>query len=104
MSGRAPSAAAGTPPAARSPLVVATALPSPDDGLVRVGWLRTTCRLTLEPRVHPWAAHWRLRRRAPLLAVVAALLLLLLFVASGCTSAPLQSLRSSTIAPRPAEG
>ena len=104
MSARAPSAAAGSPAPARSPLVVARALPSPDDGLVRVGWLRTIVRLTLEPHAHPWAAHWRLQRRAPLVTVIAALLLLLLFGASGCASAPLQSVRSSAIAPRPPEG
>src|SRR5205085_3164510 len=51
-----------------------------------------------------WAAHWRLRRRAPLAAVVVALLLLLLFSASGCSSVPLQSLRSSATSPRPAQG
>ena len=89
---------------AHAPIVVARPLPAPDDGLVRVGWLRTIGRLALEPRVHPWTAHWRLRRRAPLAAVVVALLFLLLFAASGCSSIPLQSVRSSVISPHPAQG
>ncbi|HYY53374.1 MAG TPA: hypothetical protein VE755_10905 [Myxococcales bacterium] len=89
---------------AQGPIVVARPLPAPDDGLVRVGWLRTIGRLALEPQIHPWTAHWRLQRRAPLAAVAVALLLLLLFAASGCSSAPLQSVRSSAISPRPAQG
>jgi hypothetical protein len=104
MSGGAPSAASDLPAGDRERLVVATALPAPDDGLVRVSWPRTVWRLLLEPSVHPWAAHWRLRRRAPLAVVIAAILLLLLFAASGCASAPRQSLRSSTPSPRPAQG
>src|SRR5262249_27138003 len=76
MSSGAPNAASGL--AARDPgrIVVATALPAPDDGLVRVSWPRTVWRLALEPAVHPWAAHWTLRRGAPLLAVIAAIALL----------------------------
>ncbi|HMC34025.1 MAG TPA: hypothetical protein VKH65_06445, partial [Myxococcales bacterium] len=97
-------ATAGTPPAESGRIVVATALPAPDDGLVRVSWPRTIWRLALDPEAHPWSARWRLRRRAPLAAVIGALLLLLLFALSGCSSAPLQSLRSSTAAPRPAQG
>ena len=89
---------------AHAPIVVARPLPAPEDGLVRVGWLRTIGRLALEPRLHPWAAHWRLRRGAPLAAVVVALLFLLLFAASGCSSVPLQSVRSSVISPHPAQG
>ena len=84
--------------------MVATALPAPDDGLVRVCWPLTIWRLALDPEAHPWSARWRLRRPAPLAAVIAALLLLLLFALGGCSSAPLQSLRSSTAAPRPAQG
>jgi len=97
-------ATAGTPPAESGRIVVATALPAPDDGLVRVSWPLTIWRLALDPEAHPWSARWRLRRPAPLAAVIAALLLLLLFALGGCSSAPLQSLRSSTAAPRPAQG
>jgi hypothetical protein len=102
MSASAPSAAAETE-APAGPLVVARALPAPEDGLTRVSWPRTVLRLSLEPSLHPWSARWRLRRRAPLVALACALLLLLLF-AAGCSSAPLQSLRSSTSSPRPAQG
>ena len=104
MSSRAPSKAADAPIADSSRLVVATALHPPDDGLVRVSWPRTIWRLVLEPSVHPWNAHWRLRGKAPAAAVIIALLFLLLFAASGCASAPLQSLRSSTASPRPGQG
>src|SRR5438445_517643 len=97
-------ATAGTPPAESGRIVVATALPAPDDGLLRVCWPLTIWRLALDPEAHPWSARWRLRRPAPLAAVIAALLLLLLFALGGCSSAPLQSLRSSTAAPRPAQG
>jgi len=65
MSAGAPSAASDVQGGGRDRLVVATALPAPDDGLVRVRWPRTVWRLALEPAVHPWAAHWRLGRRAP---------------------------------------
>ena len=70
-------ATAGTPPAESGRIVVATALPAPDDGLVRVCWPLTIWRLALDPEAHPWSARWRLRRRAPLAAVIGALLLLL---------------------------
>ena len=102
MSAAAPSAP--SPHAEEDAIVVATALPAPEDGLVRVGWLRTTCRLAVEPRVHPWAARWRLRHRGPILLVAASVLLLVLFALSGCASAPLESLRTSTAAPHPAQG
>ena len=101
MSASAPSAAAETAPA--GPLVVARALPAPEDGLARVGWRRTVLRLWLEPGEHPWSARWSLRRKAPLVALACALLLLLLFAAS-CSSAPLQSLRASASSPRPDQG
>jgi hypothetical protein len=104
MSAPASNAPAQGSKAESAPLVVATALPAPDDGLTRVSWPRTALRLALEPALHPWSAHWRLRRRAPVTAVVVALLLLLLFALSGCSSAPLQSLRSSAPAPAPSEG
>ena len=66
MSARAPRAAADPAGAGRGSLVVAKALPAPDDGLIRVSWPRTAVRLALEPGIHPWAAHWRLRRRGRL--------------------------------------
>ncbi len=103
MSARAPGAAEASA-AATDRLVVARALPAPEDGLERVGWRLTVWRLALEPAVHPWSARWRLRRRAPVAAVLAALLLLLLFALGGCASTPRQSLRSSASAPRPADG
>ncbi|MGZ6125067.1 MAG: hypothetical protein ACXWLR_08910, partial [Myxococcales bacterium] len=104
MSGGAPGAAAEAPAAGNGPLVVAHALPAPEDGLVRVSWPRTIWRLALEPALHPWKAGWRLRRAGPVAAVALALLLLLLFAASGCSSAPLQSLRASASSPRTARG
>ncbi|HYS08166.1 MAG TPA: hypothetical protein VEP66_05460 [Myxococcales bacterium] len=104
MSARAPSATNEAAGAGRGSVVVAKALPAPDDGLIRVSWTRTALRLALEPGVHPWAAHWRLRRRAPLAAVLVALFLLLLFATGGCASAPLQTVRSSTPSPQPASG
>jgi hypothetical protein len=102
MSASAPSA----PPVESEdgPIVIATALPAPEDGLVRVGWARTIARLALEPRAHPWAARWRLRDRMPLALVLASALLLLLFAASGCASTPLESVRGSTVSPRPPRG
>ncbi len=103
MSARAPGAAEASA-AATDRLVVARALPAPEDGLERVGWRLTVWRLALEPAVHPWSARWRLRRRAPVAAVLAALLLLLPFALGGCASTPKQSLRSSASAPRPADG
>ena len=72
MTPRAPSAAADAPIADSGRLVVATALHAPDDGLVRVSWPRTIWRLVLEPSVHPWSAHWRLRAKAPAAAVIIA--------------------------------
>lgn len=104
MSARAPSAAAEAPAAGSGPLVVARALPAPDDGLKRVSWPLTIWRLALEPGLHPWNARWRLRRPGPVAALAVALLLLLLFAASGCSSAPRQSLRSAAGSPRPSEG
>jgi len=104
MSARAPSATADPSKTDRGSVVVATALPAPDDGLIRVSWTRTALRLALEPSVHPWAAHWKLRRSGPLAAVLAAILLLLLFAASGCASAPRETVRTSTVSPRPSQG
>jgi hypothetical protein len=104
VTARASSAAAEAPAAGSGPVVVAQALPAPEDGLRRVSWPLTIWRLALEPAVHPWAARWRLRRRGPLAAVVLALILLLLLAASGCSSAPLQSLRSAAISPAPGQG
>jgi hypothetical protein len=104
MSARAPSAAAEAPAAGSGPLVVARALPAPDDGLRRVSWPLTICRLALEPGLHPWSARWRLYRRGPVAALAVALLLLLLFAASGCSSAPRHSLRSSASSPPPSRG
>src|SRR5262249_54851084 len=104
MSARATSATADPASGGRGSVVVATALPAPDDGLIRVSWVRTAFRLALEPAVHPWAAHWTLRRSGPLRAVLVAIVLLLLFALGGCASAPLQTVRSSTVSPRPAQG
>ncbi len=103
MSATGPSTATPVAAPRSDPLVVATALPAPDDGLVRVAWPLTVLRLAVQPATHPWSAQWRLRRRAPLAALALALLLLLLF-AAGCASTPLQSLRTSASSPRPAEG
>ncbi|HEX9576415.1 MAG TPA: hypothetical protein VF993_01600 [Myxococcales bacterium] len=86
-------------------LVVAAPLEQQnEDGLARVSWPRTIWRLLLQPDAHPWSSRWRLRRRAPLVAVALALLLLLLFAAGGCASVPPQSLRDSAAAPPTAEG
>ncbi|HZR10100.1 MAG TPA: hypothetical protein VFA79_16065, partial [Myxococcales bacterium] len=104
MTARASSAAAEAPAAAGGPVIVAQALPAPEDGLERVSWPLTIWRLAVEPAVHPWAARWRLRRRAPLAAVALAVILLLLLAATGCSSAPLQSLRSTARSPAPAQG
>ena len=104
MTARAASATAEAPAAGSGPVVVAQALPAPEDGLRRVGWPLTIWRLALEPAVHPWSARWRLRRRGPIAAVVVAAILLLLLAASGCSSAPLQSLRSTAVSPAPAQG
>ena len=83
-------------------VVVATRIPGAgaEDGLRRVSWPRTLLRLTVEPAIHPWSASWRLRRRGPLAAVALAVGLLLLFALSGCASAPTQSVRNWTPAPR----
>jgi hypothetical protein len=98
-------AAADPQPAPRGRIVVATlAERDAEDGLARVCWARTIWRLAVEPGLHPWSSRWRLRRRAPLVALAVALLLLLLFAASGCASAPPRSLRNSAAAPRPSEG
>jgi hypothetical protein len=97
-------AAADPRPAPEGRLVVAALVEEEsEDGLSRVSWPRTIWRLTLQPAEHPWSSRWRLRRRAPLVAVALSLLLLLLF-AAGCASAPPRSLHSSTAAPPAAEG
>ena len=97
-----PASSSGFEPAPHERVVVATRIPGTgaEDGLRRVSWPRTLVRLTVEPGVHPWSASWRLRRRGPLAAVVVALLLLALFALSGCASAPKQSVRNWTPAPR----
>jgi len=89
-------------PAPPDRVVVATRIAGAEDGLARVGWPRTLLRLTVEPGIHPWSASWRVRRRGPLAAVALAVLLLLLFALSGCASAPTQSARVWTPAPRAA--
>src|SRR4051794_37575081 len=98
----ATSAPASTGPAPPARVVVAKKIPVPDaeDGLERVSWARTLFRLSVEPALHPWSASWRLRRRGPVVAVALAALLLLLFALSGCASAPQQSVRNWTPAPR----
>jgi hypothetical protein len=95
----APAPSSGPAPAR---VVVATRIPGTgaEDGLRRVSWPRTLLRLTVEPGIHPWSASWRLRRRGPLAAVALAIGLLLLFALSGCASAPTQSVRNWTPAPR----
>src|SRR5438105_3451032 len=98
-----PAAADPRPAPGGRMVVAALAEAESEDGLARVSWPRTILRLALEPGEHPWSSRWRLRRRAPLIAVALALLLLLLF-ADGCASAPPQSLHSSTGAPPAAEG
>src|SRR5207237_5466323 len=108
MSVQVPARAASTPtapatssgPATPEHVVVATRIPGAEDGLERVSWARTVLRLTVAPGLHPWSASWRLRRRGPLAAVALAVLLLLLFALSGCASAPTQSARIWTPAPR----
>src|SRR5205809_7753702 len=87
-----------------APALVVARLAGGEEELTRVSWARTIWRLALQPDAHPWSNTWRLRRRAPLVAVALALLLLLLFAASGCASAPPGSLRSTTAAPPTAEG
>src|SRR6266850_423735 len=72
--------------------------------LVRVSWPRTIWRLAVEPGQHPWKPGWRLRRRAPLAVVAAAVVLLLLLAASGCASAPRQSILRLGTAPITAKG
>ncbi|MFL5458560.1 MAG: hypothetical protein ACJ78X_19350 [Myxococcales bacterium] len=96
----APAPTSGPAPASR--VVIATRVPgsTAEDGLARVSWGRTLLRLAVEPGIHPWTASWRLRRRAPLVVVAVSVLLLLLFALSGCASAPTQSVRNWTPAPR----
>jgi len=96
----APAPSAGPAPPER--VVVATRIAGAEDGLQRVSWARTLFRLMVAPGLHPWSASWRLRRRGPLAIVALAALLLLLFALSGCASAPTQSARIWTPAPRPA--
>src|SRR2546423_7613490 len=85
-------------------IVVAVALDkSAGDELARVSWPRTIWRLAVEPGQHPWKPAWRLRQRAPLAVVAAAVVLLLLLAASGCASAPRQSILRSASAPMPAK-
>ena len=86
---------------ANRPLIVATPLDEPEDGLVRVGWPLTIARLAAAPEQHPWSARWKLRRRGALLVAGASVLLLLLFAASGCASGPMESLHASAMAPAP---
>ncbi|HUJ25851.1 MAG TPA: hypothetical protein VLW85_07530 [Myxococcales bacterium] len=86
------------------PLIVATPLDEPEDGLVRVAWPLTIARLAVSPEQHPWSARWRLRRRGALVVAGLSVALLLLFAASGCASAPMESLRGSTMAPAPSRG
>ena len=86
-------------------LVVAVALEKGSgEELVRVSWPRTIWRLAVEPGQHPWKPGWRLRRRAPLAVVAAAVVLLLLLAASGCASAPRQSILRLATAPITAKG
>jgi hypothetical protein len=103
MIGRAPGLAAD-PPAAPDRLAIATPIGEADDALAPVSWPRTIWRLAVQPEVHPWSLGWRLKRHAPLATVAAAVLLLLLLAASGCASAPRQSLRNWAVAPRPSGG
>jgi hypothetical protein len=92
-------------PAPEGPLVVAVPVEKEsEDGLEKVSWPVTILRLTVEPFAHPWSSRWRLRRRAPLVAVGVAVLLLLLFAASGCASAPRQSLRDTAPVPAASQG
>jgi hypothetical protein len=85
-------------------LVVATALEKDrGDELEPVSWPRTVWRLAVDPGQHPWRRAFRSRRRAPILVVAAAVVLLLLF-ASGCASAPRQSIVRSAASPLPAGG
>src|SRR5438270_12915422 len=86
-------AATDRPPSQHLRIEAATPLEdAPEEELARVSWPLTLARLTLAPEQHPWAHGFRVRRRAPLLVVAIALLLLLFFAASGCASAPRQSL------------
>src|SRR5437667_10311445 len=97
-------AAADPKPAPEGRMVAAALVEEErEDGLSRVSWPRTIWRLALEPGEHPWSSRWRLRRRAPVVAVVIAFLLLLLF-AVGCASVPPRSLYDSAAAPPAAEG
>ncbi|MFL5312508.1 MAG: hypothetical protein ACJ79H_18900 [Myxococcales bacterium] len=96
------SAAAASVPHRR--LVVAVALEkAAGDELARVSWARTVWRLAVEPGQHPWRPAWRLRHHGALAVVAAAVVLLLLLAASGCASAPRQSILRSVPAPVPAK-
>ncbi len=92
------------PPSQHRRVEVVTPLrDAPEDELARVSWPRTIARLALDPGQHPWSHGFRVRNRAPLIAVALAVLLLLLFAASGCASAPQQSLSQRVSAATAAE-